>query len=51
MGTFTDPDPLQETLPLLADPRHADEVAEADAAIAAGKTATVDEVRCELGLA
>lgn len=43
-----DLDSLQETLRLLADPHHAEEVAEADADIAAGRTLSLDEVREQL---
>ncbi|WP_205814448.1 MULTISPECIES: type II toxin-antitoxin system Phd/YefM family antitoxin [unclassified Microbacterium] len=40
---------LQATLALLQDPQHAEEVAEADADIAAGRTLSLAEVREQLG--
>lgn len=49
MISVDDLDALQETLALLSDPLHADEVAEADDDIAAGRTLSLAEVREQLG--
>lgn len=48
MISVADLDALQETLALLSDANHADEVAEADADIAAGRTLSLAEVREQL---
>lgn len=49
MLSFDDLASLQETLLLLSDPRHAEEVAEADSDIAEGRTLSLAEVRAQLG--
>lgn len=49
MISIDDLDALQETLALLSDPHHVDEVDEADADIAAGRTLSLTEVRERLG--
>jgi antitoxin YefM len=49
MLSVADLDALQETLALLSDPRHAEEVAEADEDIASGRTLSLAEVRAQLG--
>lgn len=48
MLSVDDLESLQTTLALLQDPQHADEVAEADADIAAGQTLSLAEVRAQL---
>ena len=48
MLSVDDLEALQETLALLQDSRHTEEVAEADADIAAGRTLSLAEVREQL---
>ncbi|MGV2902104.1 type II toxin-antitoxin system Phd/YefM family antitoxin [Microbacterium sp. AGC62] len=48
MLSVDDLEALQATLALLQDPQHAEEVAEADADIAAGRTLSLAEVREQL---
>lgn len=48
MISIEDLDALQETLAVLSDPDHAEEVAEADDDIAAGRTLSLAEVRAQL---
>lgn len=48
MLSIDDLESLQATLALLQDPHHAEEVAEADADIAAGHTLSLAEVREQL---
>lgn len=49
MLSVDDLEALQETLALLQDPHHLDEVAEADVDIADGRTVSLAEVREQLG--